>query len=401
MDKELQGRQYIAYPSVIETNSEKSEDVSIPAVTDSESDEEKPKESMTRERITGTHERETDAESASLLNASEEETRSDPMTLDFILQEQDEEDENFETTFTSKEQEYLHWHTKLGHLGKSRMQQLAKRGVLPKHLAKIDPPICSACIYGKATKTPWRTKTATRKTPRQVTKPGECVAVDQLESSTPGFIGQLKGAILTKQRYKYATVFVDMFSDYTYLYFHTAITSEETLKAKQAFEAHASTYGVKVENYHADNGRFQDIKYKQDCHEKGQTISYCGVNAHFQNGRAEKKIRDLQDTSRTSLLHAVKKWPNVININLWPYAMRYANDVSNLIPRKDEELSPIEKFSGIKNKIPLRQFHHFGCPTYVLSPELQANKKAGTKWKERSRLGVNLGFHLNTLNPFT
>jgi hypothetical protein len=71
--------------------------------------------------------------------------------------------------------------------------------------------------------------------------------VDQPESSTPGFIGQLKGAILTKHRYKYARVFVDMYSDYTYLYFHSAITSEETIKVKHAFEAHAATYGVKIE----------------------------------------------------------------------------------------------------------------------------------------------------------
>jgi hypothetical protein len=96
-------------------------------------------------------------------------------------------------------------------------------------------------------------------------------------------------------------------------------------------------------------------------------ISYCGVNAHFQNGRAEKKIRDLQDLSCTSLLYTIQKWPKVVNINLWLYEMRYSNDVTNIIPRKNKELSLIEKFSGIENKIPLRRFHHFGCPTYVLS----------------------------------
>jgi hypothetical protein len=37
-----------------------------------------------------------------------------------------EEEEIGATKFTSQEQEYLYWHTKLGHLSKSRMQQLAK-----------------------------------------------------------------------------------------------------------------------------------------------------------------------------------------------------------------------------------------------------------------------------------
>jgi hypothetical protein len=35
-----------------------------------------------------------------------------------------------------------------------------------------------------------------------------------------------------------------------------------------------------------------------------QTISFCGVNAHFQNGIAEKIIRDIQEQARTMLLHA-------------------------------------------------------------------------------------------------
>jgi hypothetical protein len=65
-------------------------------------------------------------------------------------------------------------------------------------------------------------------------------------------------------------VFVDQFSDYSFVYFHTAITIEETLKAKKAFELHADSFGVKVRQYHADNGRFQDIKFKEDCAAQGQ-----------------------------------------------------------------------------------------------------------------------------------
>jgi hypothetical protein len=142
------------------------------------------------------------------------------------------------------------------------------------------------------------------------------VSVDQMESSTAGLIGQLKCAILATLWYKYATVFVDLFSDYTYVYLHTRITSEETLKAKKAFEAHAESFGVKIRQYHADNGRFQDIAFKSHCVQQGQELTFCGVNAHFQNGRAERRIRDLQDSARTSLLHAIKKWPSAITINL-------------------------------------------------------------------------------------
>jgi hypothetical protein len=171
-----------------------------------------------------------------------------------------------------------------------------------------------------------------------------------------------------------------------------AITAEETLKAKKAFELHAESFGVQIKQYHADNGRFQDIKFKEHCIEQSQRLTYCGVNAHFQNGRAERKIRDLQDGARTSLLHAMKKWPTAITVNLWPYALRYMNDVNNYVPRKQETKSPIEMFSSTDTKIKLHQFHHFGCPVYVLDHNLQSGKRSGMKWKERVRLGINLGF---------
>jgi hypothetical protein len=377
----------VAMPTVIETEDfyegeDKSEKSETNVVTDSMEEGESTS-------ITSIEEADKQTQGKAEIEEVQEDTTR-PKTLDLLLQEEDLEEEQT-VQFTSKEQEYMHWHVKLGHASQSRMRQLSSNGYLPKYLAKIQPPICSACLHGKATKVPWKTKGDTKQTPRKVTRAGECVAVDQMESTTPGFIGQLKGT-LTTLRYRYATIFVDMYSDYTYVYLHTKITSEETVKAKVAFETHAKMYGVTIQQYHADNGRFQDTAFKNACKEQGQELSFCGVNAHFQNGRAERKIRDLQDRARTSLLHAIRKWPQAITINLWPYAMRYANDVNNARAKKGEKSSPQELFSGITTKLPLRQFQPFGCPTYVLDSDLQAGKRAGSKWKDRARLGINLGF---------
>jgi hypothetical protein len=112
--------------------------------------------------------------------------------------------------FTSKEHEYMYWRNRLGHLSKTRIRQLAKGGGIPKHLSTIDPPLCISYIHGKATKKPWRTKSEPSKTPEEAACPGQCVSVDQIESSTAGFIGQLKGAIITTKRYRYATIFMDI-----------------------------------------------------------------------------------------------------------------------------------------------------------------------------------------------
>ena len=87
--------------------------------------------------------------------------------------------------------------------------------------------------------------------------------------------------------------------------------------------------------------------------------------------------------------------------------MRHANDVANSTPRKGEDLSPLEKFSGVNVTPKLRHFHAFGCPTYVLDNALQSSQGA-PKLKQRARLGVYLGPSLShtqsvalVLNPRT
>ena len=103
--------------------------------------------------------------------------------------------------------ELLRWHYRLGHVSFRRIQLMAKRNELPKKLFEAKIPLCPACQYGKMIRRPWRTKPQqTGKQVCTVTAPGQVVSVDQqLESTTVGFIGQLKG-ILTTRRYKYAKV---------------------------------------------------------------------------------------------------------------------------------------------------------------------------------------------------
>jgi hypothetical protein len=68
------------------------------------------------------------------------------------------------------------------------------------------------------------------------------------------------------------------------------LSSEETISAKIAFEQHASNLGITILHYHADNGRFHDNAFHAACEQGGQRLTFCGVNAHFQNGQAKKAI---------------------------------------------------------------------------------------------------------------
>eukprot|EP00957_Ditylum_brightwellii_P092393 7034889-Ditylum_brightwellii.AAC.1 len=179
-----------------------------------------------------------------------------------------------------------------------------------------------------------------------------------MQSSTPGFIAQLKGR-LTKDRYAAATVLVDHCSHLSYIYLQRQLTSEETLNAKHAFESYSRKHRVRVAHYHADNGRFVGNAFMQDVDKQGQTNSFCGINAHFQNGIAEKMIRDLTEATRKQLLHAMARWPAMILSNLWTYPLRAACATMNHLPVSEDGQSPLKKFSCVQVQ-PSLKTHHLG-----------------------------------------
>ena len=140
----------------------------------------------------------------------------------------------------------------------------------------------------------------------------------QMESSTLDFIAQPNGNLTTK-RYQYATIFVDHYSKFGFIYLHKTLSSEETVQAKKAFEAYASNHNVTILHYHADNGHFSDNTFISHCQQEDQSLTYCGVDAHHQNGVAKKWIPDLQDQARI-VLYAMHKLPCMINSAHWLYA---------------------------------------------------------------------------------
>jgi hypothetical protein len=156
--------------------------------------------------------------------------------------------------------------------------------------------------------------------------------VDQLESRTPGLIAQVKGW-LTKKRYQAATIFVDHYSSLSYVFLQMSTNTEETLAAKISFERYAERHRVRVQAYQVDNGRFAETIFMlQAFKDAGQTITFCGVNAHFQNGVAERRIRSLQGQARMMLIYTQHRWPTAMDAHLWPYALRTANDVLKNAP---------------------------------------------------------------------
>ena len=75
-------------------------------------------------------------------------------------------------------------------------------------------------------------------------------------------------------------------------------------------------------------------------------------------------------------------------------AIHYAVWVFNHLPRVDTGLCPDEMWSQtLASHDDLRRTHVWGCPVYVLEPELQDGKRI-PKWQPRARLGMFVGFSL-------
>ena len=216
-----------------------------------------------------------------------------------------------------RQKELLHYHYKLKHLPFSVLKRLASRGIIPKYLADVPPPLCYGCQLGHQHRKPWRGKGKLRKHIRRQdeTFPGANTSTDQMISQYGGLIPQVRGKLM-KAKYYGATVFVDHFSDFTYVHLMQDMTGERTLEAKNAYERLMKSYGHTARAYHADNGRFAEDIFVQDSKDKAQKVTYCGVGSHHQYGISERRIRTLGEDARTMLAHGQHLWPEVINKSL-------------------------------------------------------------------------------------
>ena len=100
-------------------------------------------------------------------------------------------------------------------------------------------------------------------------------------SAQPGLVPQEKVS-MTLSRIWGATIFVDYATCWVKVHIMQDTSGDSTLEAKEAFERDCMTQNVVLKHYHADNGRFSENNFKQDCESKIQYLNFCGVCAHQQ-----------------------------------------------------------------------------------------------------------------------
>jgi hypothetical protein len=96
-------------------------------------------------------------------------TASTTSTINIITDEEDRQPEDLALL--------LMYHHQYGHISMRKLQEMAKQCTIPKRLASCRVPICSACLYSKATRKPWRgkgIKDGKKRSPSNSTRP-DCV----------------------------------------------------------------------------------------------------------------------------------------------------------------------------------------------------------------------------------
>jgi hypothetical protein len=209
---------------------------------------------------------------------------------------------NSNKNLTAYQKIWMQWHIKLGHLGFAHVQKLGLGGFLDKLALGLgrtlitEQPKCSACQYGKQTRSPDKT-TTTKKNPESegallkgASKPGSKTFSDQLISKVKGRLLHTAGREPQQDRYSASSVFYDGYAGTINFQHQVTTNATDSIMAKDSYERMALSYGVVVESYHTDNGIYKSRDYIKALQSNHQSIQFSAVGAKWQNGVAENAI---------------------------------------------------------------------------------------------------------------
>ena len=150
------------------------------------------------------------------------------------------------------------------------------------------------------------------------------VHTDQYISSVGRRLPHTYGREGSSDKYKGGIINYHSASTIIYACHQVSFVACNTIAGKHLLDQFSASVGVNVQGYHADNHIFNSKEYIQDCELRGQKIKFCGVEAHYQNGCAERAIKAIMSWARTILIEAAIHWPDVIDLDLWPYVVDHA-----------------------------------------------------------------------------
>jgi hypothetical protein len=115
----------------------------------------------------------------------------------------------------------------------------------------------------------------------------------------------------------------------------------------------------------------------------GYDVRPTGSDSSHQNGPVERAHLTIANGIRSMLVGAK------MDVPFWPYAFHHYLRIKNAIPSRDQQMSPLEMATGIKDDF--SKFRTFGCRIWARPTE-----RRPAKFKTNLRKGIFLGFLPNT-----
>ncbi len=267
------------------------------------------------------------------------------------------------------------WHARLGHTSDDIMRHTSQMypmfNIPQKHVTntKTQSAKCECCAKCKATL-------------RRKHKPSTMIKASRyLELVHMDVCGPLQ--MNTYEGCRYFTVFVDEFTKYKWVYVHQDRSSSVEILQQWILDATKGT-DMKVECIRLDQaGEHMSKEYYAELKtQKIRLETSCGYD-HWQNGVAEKAIRDLCNMARCMIEYGK------VARDMWGYAVRYAAHVQNRVIHGGMYMSQYEMRYG--EAPDLDRLRVFGCTAYVARDKRETDFVKDSKLDVRAAEGCFVG----------
>jgi len=170
---------------------------------------------------------------------------------------------------TSQQHYKLNMHERCAHSERDQVKSWIRKGILPcdPSLANKPDPICAAYQFGKAHQQSH--KSYTRHISDGHTAPGDGASLDGMEAGSPGCPITTHG-LPSMRHYKYATFWIDHYSQFVCITMHESKKAEELLCSKAEFEGFVAHFGVPIKCIRANNGIYTAKIIQDSCSKKHQ-----------------------------------------------------------------------------------------------------------------------------------
>lgn len=257
------------------------------------------------------------------------------------------------------------WHARLGHPGVPVVDSLRQNKFIECNKTS-GSHVCQSCSLGKHVKLPFVASNSC------TVMPFDIIHSDIWTSP-----------VMSSSGHKYYVLLLDDYSNFLWTY--PLSKKSEVFSCFLSFRTFIHTqFEREVKNIQCDNGKEFDNRHFWEFSKKnGVAFRLSCPHTSSQNGKAERKIRTINNIIRTLLVHAS------LPPSFWHHALHMATYLLNILPNK--QLAYQSPLKVLYQKEP--SYSHlrvFGCLCYPLFPSTTINKL-----QARSTPCVFLGYPSN------